>query len=125
MEPYVDETYYKENYLGTLNTEDLVKRLKKASQQVDMLTFNRIRGKGFDNLTSFQQSVIREVICQHVDFVYENQDMIDSVLQSYSINGVSMSFGQSWNIEVMNGVAMKRSTYELLKQTGLARSVIG
>ncbi len=124
MEPYVDETYYKENYLGTLDTEDLVKRLKEASQQVDMLTFNRIRGKGFDNLTSFQQSVIKEVICQHVDFVCENQDMIDSVLQSYSINGVSMSFGQSWNIEVMNGVAMKRSTYELLKQTGLTRSVI-
>lgn len=124
MEPYVDETYYKENYLGTLDTEDLAKRLKEASQQVDMLTFNRIRGKGFDNLTSFQQSVIKEAICQHVDFVYENQDMIDSVLQSYSINGVSMSFGQSWNIEVMNGVAMKRSTYELLKQTGLTRSVI-
>ena len=124
MEPYVDETYYKEIYLGTLDTEDLAKRLKEASQQVDMLTFNRIRGKGFDNLTSFQQSVIKEVICQHVDFVYENQDMIDSVLQSYSINGVSMSFGQSWNIEVMNGVAMKRSTYELLKQTGLTRSVI-
>lgn len=124
MEPYVDETYYKENYIGTLDTEDLAKRLKEASQQVDMLTFNRIRGKGFDNLTSFQQSVIKEVICQHVDFVYENQDMIDSVLQSYSINGVSMSFGQSWNIEVMNGVAMKRSTYELLKQTGLTRSVI-
>lgn len=124
MEPYVDETYYKENYLGTLDTEDLAKRLKEASQQVDMLTFNRIRGKGFDNLTSFQQSVIKEVICQHVDFVYENQDMVDSVLQSYSINGVSMSFGQSWNIEVMNGVAMKRSTYELLKQTGLTRSVI-
>lgn len=124
MEPYVDETYYKENYLGTLDTEDLTKRLRVASQQVDMMTFNRIRGKGFDNLTSFQQSVIKEVICQHVDFVYENQDMIDSVLQSYSINGVSMSFGQSWNIEVMNGVAMKRSTYELLKQTGLTRSVI-
>ncbi len=124
MEPHVDETYYKENYLGTLDTEDLAKRLKEASQQVDMLTFNRIRGIGFDNLTSFQQSVIKEVICQHVDFVYENQDMIDSVLQSYSINGVSMSFGQSWNIEVMNGVAMKRSTYELLKQTGLTRSVI-
>lgn len=124
MEPYVDETYYKENYLGTLDTEDLAKRLKEASQQVDMLTFNRIRGKGFDNLTPFQQSIIREVICQHVGFVYENQDMIDSVLQSYSINGVSMSFGQSWNIEVMNGVAMKRSTYELLKQTGLTRSVI-
>lgn len=124
MEPYVDEMYYKENYLGILDTEDLAKRLKEASQQVDMLTFNRIRGKGFDNLTSFQQSVIKEVICQHVDFVYENQDMIDSVLQSYSINGVSMSFGQSWNIEVMNGVAMKRSTYELLKQTGLTRSVI-
>ena len=124
MEPYVDETYYKENYLGTLDTEDLAKRLKEASQQVDMLTFNRIRGKGFDNLTSFQQSVIKEVICQHVNFVYENQDMIDSVLQSYSINGVSMSFGQSWNVEVINGIAMKRSTYELLKQTGLTRSVI-
>ena len=53
------------------------------------------------------------------NFEYDNADMINSVLQSYSINGVSMQFGSSWNIAVINGIAIRRDTYNLLMQTGL------
>jgi hypothetical protein len=121
---YADETFYKNEYLGIHTPEQLNRILKTASQHIDTLTFNRIVGMGFDNLTPFQQSVIREVCCQMADFMIENKDLIETALSSYSINGVSMNFGDSWNVVTMNGIAMKRSTYELLNQSGLTRKVI-
>lgn len=121
---YADETFYKNEYLGTHTPENLNRILKTASQHIDTLTFNRIVGMGVENLTPFQQSVIREVCCQMADFMIENKDLIETALSSYSINGVSMNFGDSWNVVTMNGIAMKRSTYELLNQSGLTRKVI-
>ena len=121
---YADEAFYKNEYLGTHTSEQLNRILKTASQHIDTLTFNRIGGVGFENLTPFQQSVIREVCCQMADFMIENKDLIETALSSYSINGVSMNFGDSWNVVTMNGIAMKRSTFELLNQSGLTRRVI-
>lgn len=123
FEPYVDEDFYKTKYLGKV-TKDLAQKIKQAQQHTDALTFNRIVGIGFENLTPFRQSVIKEVICQQVDFEDENRELLDSVLTSYSINGVSMNFGNNWNVMIQNGIAMKRSTFELLKQTGLTNRVI-
>ena len=121
---YADEAFYKNEYLGTHNSENFNRILKTASQHIDTLTFNRIVGMGFDNLTPFQQSVIREVCCQMADFMIENKDLIDTTLSSYSINGVSMSFGDNWNVVTTQGIALSRSTFELLKQSGLTRRVI-
>lgn len=123
FELYADESYYKEKYQGKL-TDDLESKLRRAQQHVDSLTFNRIVGIGFAKLTTFQQTVIKEVVCLQVDFEDENQEMLDSVLSSYSINGVSMNFGSNWNVVIQNGIAMQRSTYEILKQTGLTNRVI-
>ena len=121
---YADETFYKAEYLGTHTSEQLNRILKTASQHIDTLTFNRIVGMGFDNLTPFQQSVIREVCCQMADFMIENKDLIETTVSSYSINGVSMAFGDNWNVVTSQGIALSRSTFELLKQSGLTRRVI-
>lgn len=53
------------------------------------------------------------------EFEYENADVINSVLQSYSINGVTMNFGNSWNVNVENGIAVRWDVYEKLATTGL------
>lgn len=121
---YADEKFYKNEYLGTHTPEQLNRILKTVSQHIDTLTFNRIVGIGFDNLTPFQQSVIREVCCQMADFMIENKDLIETTLSSYSINGVSMAFGDNWNVVTSQGIALSRSTFELLKQSGLTRRVI-
>lgn len=119
-EAYADVVYYKETYRGsTVPTDDLEKALRQASQHIDSLTYNRIVGRGFSNLTEFQQEVIREVVCQQADFEHENADMIDSVLSGYSLNGASVQFGDSWNVYADKGVAMKKDAYALLSQTGL------
>lgn len=117
---YATPDYYLDQYEGSIvPEEELSKALKQASRHIDSLTYNRIVGRGFDNLTDFQKEVIREVICLQADFECENADEINTVLSSYSINGVSASFGSSWNVFMDKGVAMKRDIYALLCQTGL------
>ncbi|MFQ7001813.1 MAG: hypothetical protein ACLRRH_11120 [Clostridium sp.] len=116
--PYATVEEYKKNY-SDIPDENIEKSLKKASRHIDTLTFNRIQGIGFDNLTEFQKEIIKEVTCELASFEYENEDVITSVLNSYSINGVSMSFGDSWNIKVLKGVAIPTELYETLSQTGL------
>ena len=117
---YADIMYYTVEYNGRVMTgDDLEKALQRASMHIDSLTYNRIVGQGYSNLTVFQQETIRKVCCMQAEFEYENADLIDSVLKSYAINGVSMSFGESWNVTVQNGIAMRRDVYAMLCQTGL------
>lgn len=98
--------------------------LRDASRHIDTLTFNRIIDAGFDNLTAFQQEIVKEVVCEQAGFETENSDLITSVLSSYSINGVSMNFGQSWNVTVENGVAISTGVLSKLKQTGLCCRIL-
>ena len=118
----------KEQYLSEhriIPDEQIEKRLKQAGRHIDSLTFNRIKSRGFDNLTEFQQAIIIDVCCDMSDFEYENEDMINCVLQNYSINGVSMQFGSSWNVMVRNGIAIKKDIFQELCQTGLCSLVLG
>lgn len=114
---YLSAEEYKE--CGGLIESDIEKYLISASRHIDSLTFNRIVAKGFENLTEFQKELVKTVCFDMANFEYENSDLINSVLQSYSVNGVSMQFGSSWNVAVIDGVAIRRDTYNLLMQTGL------
>lgn len=139
---YADKNYYLNTYCGkniednpdacyivtkgndnlvanTDNNGDIERMLKKASRQIDTLTFNRIRAVGFDNLTAFQKEIIQEVTCEFADFLYENQDTLESIYSSYSINGVSATIGESWNLKIQNGIAIPTHLYQTLSQTGL------
>ena len=119
-EPYATPEYYTDTYGGTLILEnDIARALQIASRHIDSLTYNRIVGRGFSSLTQFQRDIIQDVVCQQADFETENADEINTLLQSYSINGVSAQFGSSWNVFTDKGVAMKRDVYALLCQTGL------
>lgn len=119
-EPYAAPSFYLNEYGGSLIPEDeLMLALRQASRHIDSLTYNRIVGQGFSELTAFQQDIIREVVCLQADFECENADEINTILQGYSINGVSAQFGSSWNVFASSGVAMKRDVYALLCQTGL------
>lgn len=118
--PYATPEYYTDTYGGILILEnDIARALQIASRHIDSLTYNRIVGRGFSSLTQFQQDIIQDVVCQQADFETENADEINSILSSYSINGVSAQFGSSWNVFTDKGVAMKRDLYALLCQTGL------
>lgn len=117
--PYATTDDYVQYGSGDIPTAQLGKALYQASRQIDSLTYNRIVGKGFLQLTGFQQDVIRDVCCRQADFYYDNQEAIESALLNYSINGVSMAFGTGQNVKYINGVFIHSGTYSLLAQSGL------
>lgn len=125
---YASVEYYKNIHKGTLEADaDIERALIKASRHIDTLTFNRIVGVGFENLTEFQQGIIKESACLMADWESENADYIDSMLSSYSLNGASMSFsGNSASATVVQGVAVSRDIYSHLQKCGLCtRSLRG
>lgn len=107
-----------DEYSGDIPPEQLESRLKNACRAVDSLTFNRIVAKGFENLTEFQQELIKEAVLLHADFCYNNAELLDSPLSSYSISGISMSFDRSKVVSV-GSVTTTSEVYGLLMQTGL------
>lgn len=116
---YVTAEEYTALGYDEIPTEDLDKFLRDASRQIDTLTFNRIVKKGFDKLTEFQQEIIQEVVCKQAGFLFENADAIASILDQYSINGVSMHFGTGFNVDMRDGIPIQKTVYSLLEQTGL------
>lgn len=117
-EKYATAADYAQYGSGNIPAENLEKLLHKASRNIDSLTFNRIVGKDFDNLTEFQREIVKESCCLLADFLHDNADLLDSALNSYSVNGVSMHFG-GVSVAVINGIPVSKEIYSLLSQTGL------
>ncbi len=118
-EAYATLEFYQNTHYGEIPEEEQKKYLRQASRHIDTLTYNRIIGRGVSRLTEFQKEIIREVVCEQADFEYQNREIFEMILQGYSINGVSMQFGESWNITTDKGIPMRRDTYDKLCQTGL------
>ena len=122
---YADKEYYTETYGGSLiGEEELTRQLNKASRQIDTLTFCRIREIGFERLTAFQQDQIQYVTCLLADFIYENRDELESMLSSYGINGVSMTFSNGVNVTKVQGVMIRTDIFAELEKTGLCCRMI-
>lgn len=110
------EEFYRLNPDSKIPNSEIVKSLRQASRHIDTLTFNRI---DIDALTDFRKETVKEVIAGLAEFEYENREVLQSILSSYAINGVSMNFGESWNIKIINGIAIPTDLYNTLAQTGL------
>lgn len=119
--PYATAADYAQYGSGNIPAEELDSFLHKASRHIDSLTFNRIVAAGFDNLTEFQRDIIKNSCCRLADFLHDNDGLLGSALNSYSVNGVSMSFG-GMSVAVINGVPVSREIYSLLSQSGLCTS---
>ena len=121
---YADLEYYKNTYGGKLSEEDAEKALKQASRHIDTLTYNRI--VDIERLTAYQQGIIKECACMMADFESTNASMINSLINSYSINGASINFsGESANCQLVNGVVVQKDVYAYLSQTGLTCLSLG
>ena len=110
---YVDETYY--SAFSGLITDKIESKLEKATDQINSLTYNRIVGIGFDNLTPFQQDKIKKAICLHSDFVEQYGAYIDMPLSGFSAGSISVNF----NAQKINGITTTQDVINYLKQTGL------
>jgi hypothetical protein len=110
---YVDGAYY--SAFSGLITDRLDSKLEKATDQIDSLTYNRIVGKGFDNLTPFQQDKVKKAVCLHADFVEQYGEYIDMPLAGFSAGSISVNF----NANKVNGITTTQEVLNYLAQTGL------
>lgn len=123
---YTDFEYYTNEYKGTMPEEEAVKALKQAERHIDTLTYNRIKKCKFEGLTEFQQGIVKECACMMADFEHNNASMINSLVNSYSINGASITFsGECANCQLVDGVIVQKDTYAYLAQTGLTCRSLG
>ena len=117
---YVDYEYYSETDGGKIITaEEASKALQKASDAVDVITFNRITERGIEALTGFQRDIVQRVVCALAEWQTQNADIIDNPYSSYSINGVSASWGASQSVKCVGGVLIPSGLYAELVKTGL------
>lgn len=114
---YAKQSDYLKYY--TVVPDNFEQLAHKASRDIDALTYNRIIEQGFDNLTEFQRETITECCCEMIQFYDDNVDILDSVLDSYSINGVAMQFKTNLNVCIKNGCVLRLNTYGKLMSTGL------
>lgn len=106
-------------YIENQGTTD--EYMVKAAEHIDTLTFNRITD--FETLTEFQKGIINKVCNRLADFERENDDILNSQLSSYSINGVSMSIGGQ-KIKFVCGIAIPHELLAMLLSTGLCYPAI-
>lgn len=97
-------------------SEEVVARTDSA---IDILTYSRINAIGFENLTAFQQRIVKECAVEIAKFLLENKDVLDMPLSEYSINGVSMQFSFNEAVYYRNGVIIPKVTYKKLLLTNL------
>lgn len=118
-------TYVDYVELGLKGEQDqLSSCLERASDGVDALCYGRIRQVGFDALTPFQQEKVKKAVCYHAAFLLEFGELAESPLQSYGINGVSISF-DGGKVVTQGGVTTSRAVMQQLAQSGLACRRIG
>lgn len=122
MNSYVTPEQYSDLGYSTIPADYIQQYLSKASRAVDSLTFNRTTN--YSSLNDFQKQIVDAVICEHADFLYENQEIITGPVSKWSFEGVSMEFGEGINIIRDCGVVIESSLYSLLKQTGLCCRVL-
>jgi len=114
---YVEYEYYKDTFKGNLDENAATKLLEEASDQVDRLTYGRIRRKGFKNLTEYQQEMIKKAVCHQAEFINNYGEYLNSPLSGFSIGDVSLSFGKE--NQGPGGVIADKKTLDYLSQTGL------
>lgn len=112
------EQFYNMFPKSDIPESEIQNNLKAASVDIDSLTFNRISKCGFDNLTEFQKEKVSRGVCRHTQFRFDNAELTDSVISSYSLNGASVTI-DTGKIVNYNGVITSAYVYSELSQSGL------
>ncbi|WP_270620731.1 hypothetical protein [[Clostridium] innocuum] len=113
---YATPEYYTADYGGTLISQDeLPKALKDAEYSIDHLCFGRIKGKGFDNLSPYQQELIRRAVCLQADYIKQYGPYINSPLKGYSAGSTKVEMA---NV-TYGGISTTQEIINLLEDTGL------
>ena len=124
MNQYVNEEYYIENFGGyKIEAVEVNEYLKLAQEKIDDVTFNRIVGIGFDNLTDFQKECVSKAICYQADYYFENGINSLSNVSSFSVLDISINVDNTEKTEAQNK-GMDEMAYMNIKKSGLTSGLL-
>lgn len=123
MNQYVTQEYYFNEFGGTtLPDAEISKYLKLAQEKIDDVTFNRIVGIGFDNLTDFQKECVSKAICYQAEYYFENGTN-SLKISSYDVLDISITMDEGTKTEAQKQ-EMSEFAYMNIKKSGLASRVL-
>ena len=117
MNAYITPEEYAD-LTGNTADEQTERLIAQASEQIDTLTFNRIRCIGLALLAPLQRDIVKAVCARQTAFLETFGDMISSPLSSYGIGDVSMHWDAGKVVQI-SGVTMQAEVYARLLQTDL------
>lgn len=120
---YADSDYYKNILKSNVIPDDVLEsKLEAASDEVDSLTYNRIRSISFNNLTPFQQEEIKKAVCMQANFKYQYGDYLSMPLSKYVAGSTELDF----NTNICGGGNTKttEAVMNYLNQAGLTCRVL-
>ena len=106
------------NVTGQEAPADIENLIDDASDTIDRVTYNRIRGVGYDNLTEYQQKMVRKAVCYQAAFLTSYGAYLSVPIGSYSAGSVSLSFNRDDNM--LNGELLDPKAINAIKNSGLA-----
>lgn len=121
---YATPQDYEQYGAGLIPAEKLEQALSRASDQIDALTYNRIKARGFENLTPFQQENVKKAVCRQADFWHQYGDLLSAPMTGFGAGSISWSFGESGFVQGAGGVRTSQEVMGLLLPTGLANRAV-
>ena len=116
---YASQKHYKSVHKGQCDNT-AKERLTAAAALIDLLTHNRIRAVGFDNLTPFQKSAIRKACCQIADHMAQNNTTIDPDIDTFALQDMRVRLRRR-KLRPWEAAGCGLWAWTTLMQTGLMR----
>ena len=114
---YADKEKF-QDITGQDAPEEINRLLSDASDTIDRVTFNRIRARGFDNLTEYQKEMVEKAVCYQAAFLDSYGAYISMPINSYSAGSISLSFNREDN--TLHGQIMDTKAINAIRNSGLA-----
>lgn len=114
---YEDYIEYGSN---VLSEDEAFTYLKKSERQINALCQNRIFDNSILKYMSSTQELVKQIICEHAEYLYQNKGEIEKgIIKSYSNNGASITYDNNNAIVNKFGTTIKGDLYNQLVLTGL------
>ncbi len=91
---YVDHTYYKSIFLGSLDSREFSKLCIEASRIIDFNTNKELTEDVINSLSARAQDKLKYTTCALVDLLHQKEISDSRNVSSYSIDGVSKTFNK-------------------------------
>lgn len=116
--PYLTKEKFESLTNTAIDEKEFQELLLLAEQKINKVSFNRIIGIGFENLTDFQKEKVEQAITYQIRYFQINGTDESSNLSSYSVLDISVNVDKNNQTEAEK-LNMSSIAYDYMQETGL------